>query len=195
MDAKYTVDFRRETDASDELKIVKWADAVGRDDHDHAQLLSVSMRVRTAKMAHSNATGEGTVSNGYLGADVIHVRAGEGFVPHTHPGDHLLIVIGGLGTITYGGKIYPTEAGQIYMIDGDVPHAVGAITDHVILAVGSPHKPIDSKDRMTPVPYESVVANINELHCLICDIKASLPYRLHDYKCPHCPCAQCYCAD
>jgi quercetin dioxygenase-like cupin family protein len=194
MDAKYTIDLERETDA-DELKIIKWAEAIGHDAEHHAQLLRVSMHARHTKMAHSVATGEGTVSNGYLGADVIHVRAGQGFVPHTHPGDHLLIVIGGRGTITYGGKIYPTEAGQIYMIDGDVPHAVGAITDHVILAVGSPHRPVDSVDRMTPVPYEAIAANINELQCLICDIKAKLPYRLHDHKCPHCPCARCYQAD
>jgi quercetin dioxygenase-like cupin family protein len=190
MDAKYTVDLQRETDA-DAFKIVKWADSIGHDERHHAQLLSVSMHVRNTSLVHSNATGEATVSNGYLGADVIHVRAGEGFVPHTHPGDHLLIVIGGRGTITYGGKIYPTEAGQIYMVDGNTPHAVGAITDHVILAVGSPHKPVDSTDRMTPLPYESVVADINELHCLICDIKARLPHRLHHYECPHCPCAEC----
>jgi quercetin dioxygenase-like cupin family protein len=194
MDAKYTVDLDKGT-LADELKIIKWAEAIGYDGHHHAQLLSISMNGRRAKMAHSHATGEATVSNGYLGADIIHVRAGQGFVPHTHPGDHLLIVIGGRGTITYGGKIYPTEAGQIYMIDGDVPHAVGAITDHVILAVGSPHKPVDSIDRMTPVPYEAVAADIKQLHCLICDIKAALPGRLHDLGCPHCPCADCYRVD
>jgi quercetin dioxygenase-like cupin family protein len=194
MDAKYTVDLERETFA-DDLKIIKWAEAIGHDAHHHAQVLRVSMNGRRAKMAHSHATGEATVSNGYLGADIIHVHAGEGFVPHTHPGDHLLIVIGGCGTITYGGKIYPTEAGQIYMIDGDVPHAVGAITDHVILAVGSPHKPVDSVDRMAPVSYEAVTADIKQLHCLICDIKAKLPNRLHDLGCPHCPCADCYGVD
>lgn len=194
MDAKYTVNLARDND-SESLKIIKWADAIGYDAEHHAQLISVNMHARSAKMAHSTATGEGTVSNGYLGADVIHVRAGEGFVPHTHPGDHLLIVIAGQGTITYGGRIYPTDAGQIYLIDGDVPHAVGAITDHVILAVGSPHKAVDAPDRMTLMPYEAVTANISELHCLICDVKARLPYRLHDYNCGHCPCAKCYRAE
>jgi quercetin dioxygenase-like cupin family protein len=194
MDAKYTVDLGLLPDSGD-LKIVKWADDAGHDGQRHSQLLSVSTRARKCKMAHSHATGEGTVSNGYLGADVIHVHAGQGFVPHTHPGDHLLIVIGGRGTITYGGKIYPTEAGQIYMIDGEVPHAVGAITDHVILAVGSPHRPVDSEDRMRPVAYEAVTAQVNELHCLICDIRAKLPLRLHDRGCPHCPCDCCYPVD
>src|SRR6202030_4544018 len=160
MDAKYAVDLSGIVSATG-LKIVRWADETGYNPHTHSQSLSVPMGPRKARMAHSHATGEGVLSNGYLGADIIHLRAGDGFVPHTHPGDHLLIVIGGRGTITYGSKIYPTEAGQIYMIDGDVPHAVRAITDHVILAVGSPHRPVDAVDRMTPVPYEAVTAKIN----------------------------------
>jgi quercetin dioxygenase-like cupin family protein len=193
MDAKYAVNLSA-LDLSGELKIVKWAEAVdrGSTNHEHEQLLRVSLKPRPVRMAHSTATGQGTVSNGYLGADIIRVQAGEGFVPHTHPGDHLLIVIGGRGTITYDGKIYPTEAGQIYMIDGNVPHAVGAISDHVILAVGAPHKPVDSEDRMKPVEYEAVAARINELHCLICDVTATLPTRLHDLGCAHCPCDRCY---
>src|SRR6516165_4585420 len=125
MDAKYAVDLSGMMRPGG-LKIVKWADEAGYEPRTNSQLLSVPMGVRKARMAHSHATGEGVVSNGYIGADIIHIRAGDGFVPHTHPGDHLLIVIGGRGTITYDSKIYPTEAGQIYMIDGDVPHAVGA---------------------------------------------------------------------
>jgi quercetin dioxygenase-like cupin family protein len=191
MDPVFAIKLDGVTDAN-QLKIIRWADAIGHDAKRHKQFLSVSTHPRSTRMAHSRATGESTVSNGYLGADVIHLRAGEGFVPHTHPGDHLLIVIGGSGTITYGGKIYPTGAGQIYLIDGNVPHAVGAITDHVILAVGSPHKPVDSPDRMTLVPYEAMIAQIDELHCLICDARARLPHRLHDYNCPHCPCDDCY---
>lgn len=191
MDPALTVALNRPT-SDDELEIIRWADAIGHDVEQHKQFLSVSTHSRSIKMARGQATGESTVSNGHLGADVIHVRAGEGFIPHTHPGDHLLIIVGGQGTITYGGKIYPTEAGQIYLIDGNVPHAVGAITDHVILAVGSPHKPVDSPDRMTPVPYEAITTEIDELHCLICDSRARLPHRLHDYNCPHCPCAECY---
>jgi len=77
------------------------------------------------------------------------------------------------------------------MIEGKVPHAVGAITDHVILAVGAPHMPVDSVERMTPVEYEAVTAELNELHCLICDKIAIYPQRLHDAECPHCPCIDC----
>ena len=142
-------------------------------------------------MAHSSATGRDLLSNGSLGVDLIRVPANGGFQPHTHPGDHLLIVVSGKGTITYGGHIYPTSAGQLYMIEGEVPHAVGAITDHVILAVGSPHKPIGSDDRMTLVDYVAVTADLGSIYCLICDLGTEHPKMPHDVGCAHCPCAVC----
>jgi quercetin dioxygenase-like cupin family protein len=155
------------------------------------QLLGVDLSVRPIPVAHSHATGEALVSNGLLGADIIRLAAGDGFVPHTHPGDHLLIVIGGEGTITCGGQILPSRAGDVFMIEGQVPHAVGAITDHVILAVGSPHRPIESSNRMSEVDYGEIVSEIQTLHCLICNVRAQLPDRLHHRSCPHCPCADC----
>ncbi len=182
---------RGDTDDRDQhrpLRIVRWASDLGMNDE---QVLGVALGARPASVAQSNATGEGLVSNGLLGADVIRLAAGDGFVPHTHPGDHLLLVLGGQGTITYGGTVYPTRAGEIYMVEGQVPHAVGAITDHVILAVGSPHRPVDAGDRMTLVDYEAVVADLGDLHCLICDTCARFPARLHDTGCPHCPCGEC----
>src|SRR5262245_8434145 len=98
---------------------------------------------RPTPMAHSPAgvTGAGLASNGMRGVRVIRVPAGRGFPPHTHPGDHLLIVVAGFGTIAVGGRVYATQAGEVYMIAGSEPHAVGAVSDHVILAVGSPHAP------------------------------------------------------
>jgi quercetin dioxygenase-like cupin family protein len=170
-------------------RIVRWAEDAGFGER---QMLAVALAPRAIRMPRSNATGEPLVSNGQLGADIIRLAAGDGFVPHTHPGDHLLIVVGGLGTLTYGGRIYPTRAGEIYLVEGEVPHAVGAITDHVLLAVGSPHRPVDSLDRMKPVAYQAVTADLGRLHCLICDRVAVHPDRLHDVGCPHCPCASCH---
>lgn len=172
-----------------ELRIVEWARNAGADGN--VQNLAVELGERSAVVAQSAATGEALVSNGMLGADVIRLAAGEAFAPHTHPGDHLLIVIGGEGTVTYGGKIYPTRAGQIYMIEGQTPHAVGAITDHVILAVGCPHKTIDADDRMTLTEYAAITIDLAELHCLICDKTAVLPQRIHERGCPHCVCPDC----
>ena len=175
-----------------QLEIVRWAVDLGAVGEHGEQVLGVALGPRPVHLARSNATGEGLVSNGVLGADVIRLAAGDGFVPHTHPGDHLLVVLGGSGTLTCGGKIYPTRAGELYLVAGEVPHAVGAITDHVLLAVGAPHLPVDSPDRMTPVDYQTVTAEVDYLHCLICDVQARFPRRLHDVGCPHCPCFDCH---
>jgi|SRR5271166_2250794 len=154
-------------------------------------VLEVSLAERPSAMVHSNATGEALLSNGLLGVDTIRVPRGGGFAPHTHPGDHLLIVVGGEGTLTYNGRIWPTEAGEAYMIEGNVPHAVGAVTDHVILAVGSPHRPIDSPERMSLVDYAEVLSELGSVQCMICHVSADYPAAPHDAGCSHCPCASC----
>lgn len=157
------------------------------------QALLVGVGARKVPMKGSAATGTPLVSNGNLGVDVVRVPAGKGFEPHTHPGDHILVVVGGQGTITYDGKVYPTQAGEVYMIDGSVPHGVGARTDHVILAVGAPHKPVGSDERMAPVEYAAVASATGTLQCLICEREpvAEHPRMLHDEGCPHCPCRAC----
>lgn len=176
----------------EELSLVRWADAV-------IGPASTSVHVphgeRPVAMHGARATGLGLVSNGLIGADVIRLPAGAGFPPHTHPGHHVLVVLGGRGTITYNGRVHPTEAGQIYLVEGAVSHAVGAITDHVILAVGAPHMPVDSDRRMSVTVYQEVLSPIGNLHCLICDLKSHHPAYLHDRGCSHCPCAACAQAD
>lgn len=95
------------------------------------------------------ATGLGLHSNGHLGADILHVPAGKQFPVHTHPGDHLLLCLVGEGTISVGEETFNVRPGDFYMVDGMVPHAVGAGgTDHTLVAIGSPHKPVDSPERM-----------------------------------------------
>jgi quercetin dioxygenase-like cupin family protein len=171
-----------------DLQIVDWATAsIGPDSTD----VVVDHGVRPTRMGGTRATGAALVTNGSLGADLIRVPAGGGFSPHTHPGDHILIIVAGDGTITYAGRVYPTHAGQIYMIEGLVPHAVGAITDHVIIAVGSPHRPVDASDRMELVDYAAVVAPDGEFKCLICSTSVVSPRYLHEAGCGHCPCECC----
>ena len=88
-------------------------------------------------------------SNGHLGADILHVKAHDAFPVHTHPGDHLLLCLEGEGTISVGEVTYDVRPGDIYMVDGLVPHAVGAGSkDHILVAIGAPHKPVDSPERM-----------------------------------------------
>ena len=171
------------------LQIVSWAEP-GELVADTQQLM-VGLGPRPAALAHAPATGQALASNGQLGVDLIRLEAGKGFQPHTHPGDHVLIVVGGEGTITYDGVVYPTHSGDLYMIDGHVPHAVGARTDHVILAVGSPHRPVDATDRMEAVEYREVLSDLGDLRCLTCGIESAFPRMLHDVACPHCPCSEC----
>ncbi|MGI8335650.1 cupin domain-containing protein [Actinomadura scrupuli] len=172
-----------------ELVILSWADSeIGSD----LTRLTVPHGPRPVTMAGTaNATGQPLVGNGAIGADVIRLSAGGGFAPHTHPGHHILAVIAGVGTITYGGRIHRTEAGQVYLVEGAVPHAVGAVTDHLILAVGAPHKPVHSTERMELVPYTEVLAPDGDLDCTICALSARLPDLPHDLGCPHCPCVTC----
>lgn len=172
----------------DDLEIVSWASSMVGDD---STKLSVAHAALPVNVHGADATGQALVTNGEIGADLIRVRAGAGFAPHTHPGHHILTIIGGIGTITYDGRIYETRAGQTYLIEGQVPHAVGAITDHVIIAVGSPHKAIDAEDRMTFVPYQEVIADTGDLTCMICAKSAQAPRRLHAEGCSHCPCLDC----
>ena len=172
----------------EDLAIVRWAESdIGAG--------STSLRIphgeRPVAMHGADSTGLGLVSNGTVGADVIRLPAGAGFPPHTHPGHHLLAVLGGRGTITYNGRVHPTEAGEIYLVEGSVTHAVGAVTDHVILAMGAPHMPVDSDSRMAVVTYEEVLSDVGNLHCLLCDAKSDVPRYLHDVGCPHCPCHDC----
>jgi len=173
------------------LRIVQWAVNEGISDAESgAQTLTIPDEDGEYEMAHSSATGDALVSNGDLGIDMIRIDAGDGFVPHTHPGDHILIPVYGEGTITYDGAVYPTQAGTVYIIAGEVPHGVGAITDHAILAVGSPHAPVDSAERMEPVEYDKVTTEINHINCLICE-ESVQDGKLHKIGCDHCPCHDC----
>jgi quercetin dioxygenase-like cupin family protein len=181
------------TGTRQQLDIVTWAGSSVADEHtdlriEHAKL---PFRVHDAP----GASGLPLVSNGTVGADLLQLAAGSGFVPHTHPGHHILLVVAGVGTITYDGRVHETHAGQTYLIEGAVPHAVGAITDHLIVAVGAPHRAVDADDRMAPVPYEEVIAADGDLACMICDLQASAPTRLHATGCPHCPCPECAVGD
>ncbi len=112
--------------------------------------LSKLVAERGVPMHGAPAVGLPLHSNGHLGADLVHVKAGDQFPVHTHPGDHLLLSLGGRGTITVADVTYVVEPGDIYMVDGLVPHAVGAHPDseHILVAIGAPHKAVDSPERM-----------------------------------------------
>ncbi len=103
-------------------------------------------------LAQVQARGQALLSNGQLGVDLIYLLPNQAFPPHTHPGDHLLLVLEGAGTVTVGGTVYPTRPGDLYMVEGGLTHAVGAGPEgHYLLSFGSPHTALDHPDRMTVV--------------------------------------------
>lgn len=165
------------------LLIERWANRFATQAHEH---LGVGTLPAGVEMYGTKATGAPLVSNGFLGVDMIRVPAGEGFAPHTHPGDHLLIVVSGESTITYDGRIYRACAGEVYMVEGAVPHAVGAITDTAILAVGAPHRPVDAVDRQELVEYAAVASPVATLFCEPCGVEGT-PWALRQGGCRHAP--------
>jgi quercetin dioxygenase-like cupin family protein len=172
--------------AEQPLTICDWAIAEGIE---HGiQHLGIDMSPGQIRVPKTRAaTGRSLLSNGYIGADLLQIPAGEGFAPHTHPGDHLLFVLGGQGTITVDGTIVATAPGQAYMIEGKVPHAVGAISDHVILAIGAPHRPLDSMSRQELVEYASLLTPLGTIACQICGVTGSCGADLAKHGCEHSP--------
>ncbi|MET9498131.1 cupin domain-containing protein [Streptomyces sp. NPDC006552] len=168
------------------LLICDWATDLGLDGT--TQQLGIPMGpgpTRVSKTA--DATGRSLLSSGHVGADILHVPAGSGFAPHTHPGDHLLFVLAGSGTISVAGEIIETRPGQVYMVEGAITHAVGAITDHMILSVGAPHRHLDSPERQELTEYAALLGDLGRITCRLCDIEASGGEELAAKGCPHSP--------
>lgn len=120
-----------------------------------AEVLGVTVRGEVGG-ALAYTQGEKLFTNGTLGVDLLVVPPGAGFPPHVHHGHHLLICLVGRGTFTLNREIHEVEPGSIAMIEGSVPHAVGNPFDqpHVLLAIGAPHRELDSADRMTLTDWE-----------------------------------------
>ncbi|MCD0451619.1 cupin domain-containing protein [Actinocorallia sp. API 0066] len=169
------------------VALARWADDDGLADG-LAQRLAVLMSPRGTDVGSvEGVTGQPLLSNGFLGADLIHVPAGRGFAPHVHRGDHLLFVVGGRGTITAAGEILETAPGQAYLVAGLQPHAVGAISDHVLLSVGVSHRALDSADRQTLVPFSDLLAADGLIRCRVCGLSAPGEHALRRLGCGHAP--------
>lgn len=172
------------------VTICRWA--LDRGSEDGCQMLEVGMGPRPVKVPKTRAaTGLPVLTNGFLGADILHIPAGEGFAPHSHPGDHLLFVLAGSGTITASGEILETAPGQAYMVGGSFTHAVGGITDHVLLAIGASHHTLDSLERQELRPPAELLAADGTMTCRICDVTATGVDGFAATGCPHTPLRFC----
>lgn len=95
------------------------------------------------------AVGLELLTNGHIGADCLHLGPNESFPLHTHPGHHLIFVMDGEGTFTFNGTVYPTRPGDLYLVEANVPHAVGAgPSGHTLVSFGAPHTRITDHHRM-----------------------------------------------
>lgn len=116
--------------------------------------LSVPHDANTCDVHGTEARGVPVFTNGTLGVDLLYVPPGKSFPYHVHPGHHLLLCVGGSGTITFADRVNEVRPGDLYMIEASVPHAVGAAEDgpgHWLMSFGSPHKRVDAHDRMEEV--------------------------------------------
>ena len=123
----------------------RWADL------DDANRLIVDDQRKEFQMAFSQGTGHPLVSYNGFGADIIQFDAGKGVDSHTHDGHHILLVLTGSGIVEYYDEEHDLYPGVVYFIPGNVPHAIRAKTNLVLIAVGNDHRPVDSKDRLTVV--------------------------------------------
>ena len=86
-----------------------------------------------------------------MGIDLIEMLPDTAFPMHTHPGAHILYVLSGQGTVTIDSETYPTRPGDCYFVPADIPHSVGAHSEHRVLAIGFPHKKLRDRERMAEI--------------------------------------------
>ncbi|MEV8093605.1 cupin domain-containing protein [Kitasatospora sp. NPDC085879] len=90
-----------------------------------------------------------------IGADRLIMECGARFELHTHPGAHILYVLGSRGYIHIDGVDYEMGQGDTVFVPANYAHGVKTNL-HVpepleILAFGVPHMPLESAERMTLV--------------------------------------------
>lgn len=128
----------------------KWANF----DEKTNQLISFE-GVQPLKMHHSYGTALPLLVDDstpqHFGADVIRFSPGEGVGLHTHVGAHILMVTKGKGILTYYEEKHPMYEGMVYLVPSNVPHAIDATTELVIISVGNDHQPADSVKRLEVV--------------------------------------------
>ncbi|MSU60650.1 MAG: cupin domain-containing protein [Candidatus Staskawiczbacteria bacterium] len=125
------------------LQQAVWAQFVG------GQLISFEGE-QPLKMQHSDGTARPLVvdKEAKFGADIVRFAPGDGVGLHTHVGAHILFVAKGTGILTYDDEKHGMFPGLVYGIPSNMPHAIDAITELMLLAVGNDHKAADSPERL-----------------------------------------------
>lgn len=115
---------------------------------DDSGQINVPQGQRELKMRNSDGTATPLLKEKNFGADIIRFGAGEGVTNHTHIGSHMLFTIKGKGFVEYNGIDHALEPGVCYLIPSMVDHAIKAVTELVLIAVGNDHRPADCESRM-----------------------------------------------
>lgn len=101
------------------------------------------------RMANSQGTGIPLVGRGSFAADLIRFAPGQGVGKHTHPGEHILIVVSGHGLLTCGDDFLSLVPGMIYHVPAGAPHALSATdAELTLISVANDHRPVDSPQRL-----------------------------------------------
>lgn len=100
------------------------------------------------KMHNSDACGIPLLLHGKFGMDVLTFPAGGCVKDHTHPGDHILIVMSGTGYVDYDGVAHKLSPNDCYLVPGGVRHGVRACTELRLLAIANDHRPVASAERL-----------------------------------------------
>jgi quercetin dioxygenase-like cupin family protein len=99
-------------------------------------------------MANSEALGLPLVGAGSFGADMLRFAPRQSTLRHTHPGDHVLFVVEGDGSLCYGDELHKLLEGDCYYVPGAVPHSIcAAALGLVLLSVANQHRPVASPER------------------------------------------------
>lgn len=133
-----------------DLQQARWAD------FNESEKTLISFRGnQPVHMSHSDGTALPLLVDDSLpakfGADIIRFEAGKGVGLHTHVGAHILLVTKGKGTLTYHTEKHQMFEGMIYLVPSNVPHAIDAETELVLIAIGNDHQPADSESRLEVV--------------------------------------------
>jgi quercetin dioxygenase-like cupin family protein len=133
------------------FQFAKWAQV----NSENSALISLHGE-QPIKMMHSNGTAFPLVlddsNETKFGADLIRFEAGKGVGLHKHEGAHILMVTKGRGILTYNEEKHLMFEGMIYLVPSNIPHAIDAETELVLIAIGNDHQPADSFKRLELVP-------------------------------------------
>lgn len=99
-------------------------------------------------MRHSDGRGKPLLKSGPFGADLIRFPVGGGVPPHTHPGEHMLFVLSGRGSLQFGEEWHALEPGFCYHVPAGVRHAIRAESELTLLSVANDHRGVSAEDRL-----------------------------------------------